>query len=323
MTKVVDNKSEKKYYPEIDVIKGFTILVVICAHCINSNTMLPELPNRILHVFSMPLFMMASGFLFSLKDDWHTFLRKKTLRLLVPYLSFGLITIAIRSLAGSISRGEVTLMRALGGLFIGDYYWFLYALFIIMIICKLLKSTWAIVLYGVMSFVCSYYIEDKNIPFILNRLIVYPFYFIFGYLIKSHYEKLYNVIQSHFLIFCIVSTFLFVFTVENDLNGFLYLDTLHLSRITGCFMVAIWSMLIAFKAPSLLYAILKHFGKYSLQYYLNHLCLYLSFVSLILFHLTKNAVITLLLVFLIRVIGSWMMLQIEKKYNILRIMSGL
>lgn len=180
MTKAIYKNQEKtKYYPEIDVIKGITILVVICGHCITNYTMMPELPNRIIYVFSMPLFMMASGFLFSLKDDWYTFLRKKTLRLLVPYLFFGLTTIVIRSLAGSISRGEVTLTRALAGLFIGDYYWFLYALFIIMVICKLLKSTRAIVLYGVMSFICSYYIEDKNIPFILNRLIVYPFYFWF------------------------------------------------------------------------------------------------------------------------------------------------
>lgn len=82
-------------------------------------------------------------------------------------------------------------------------------------------------------------------------------------------------------------------------------------------------MLIVFKAPNRLFDILKHFGKYSLQYYLNHLCLYLSPVSLYLFHLTKSGIITLLLIFIIRVIGSWIMLQIEKRHKLLRVFSGL
>lgn len=76
----------KQYYPELDIVKGIAILCVISAHCINDEMVIPQTLYYFLHVFSMPLFMLASGFLFSMKDKWKSFLEKKSKTISNPLL---------------------------------------------------------------------------------------------------------------------------------------------------------------------------------------------------------------------------------------------
>lgn len=33
---------KKLYYPEIDIVKGFAILMVICQHCLSSSLEIPK-----------------------------------------------------------------------------------------------------------------------------------------------------------------------------------------------------------------------------------------------------------------------------------------
>lgn len=66
--------NEKKYYyPELDIVKGIAIIIVICGHTVSDTFDLPWYFQYFLVSFSMPLFMVASGFLFTLKDDWSSF----------------------------------------------------------------------------------------------------------------------------------------------------------------------------------------------------------------------------------------------------------
>lgn len=98
-----------KYYREIDILKGIAILLVIWGHCfcshpINIGSQLPLLGD-VVRSFQMPLFFVASGFLFSTKGGFSKFIHKKATRLVVPYLSFGILSVCLRFIFSSITNG--------------------------------------------------------------------------------------------------------------------------------------------------------------------------------------------------------------------------
>ena len=131
------------YYREIDIIKGITILLVMLGHCfcthpINLYEQL-SLFSRVVYSFQMPLFFVASGFLFSTNDSFRTLIQKKALRLLIPYLTFGLLSISLRYIFSSFTNGgTITWVTSLVKLLNGEYYWFLYTLLLVMIMVQLL-----------------------------------------------------------------------------------------------------------------------------------------------------------------------------------------
>lgn len=73
--------TEKTYYQEIDIVKGIAILLVIlghsfCSHPLNLAEKLPLL-GEVVRSFQMPLFFVASGFLFSTRGGaLHSYARK-------------------------------------------------------------------------------------------------------------------------------------------------------------------------------------------------------------------------------------------------------
>lgn len=96
----------KQYYPELDVIKGITILIVMMAYCQSDELMIPTTINYVLQSFSIPLFIMASGFLFNPNDTWSKFFKKKSARLLAPYLIVSLISYALKSVKDYLKGGN-------------------------------------------------------------------------------------------------------------------------------------------------------------------------------------------------------------------------
>lgn len=71
-----------KRLEEFDVLKGIGILLVVLGHC-----KIGDMLSRIIFSFHMPLFIMVSGF-FYYRQPPIAFLRKTTMRLLVPWLFF-------------------------------------------------------------------------------------------------------------------------------------------------------------------------------------------------------------------------------------------
>ena len=66
----------KAYFEELDIIKGFAILLVIMGHA-SYGLGVPVICNVFIQSYSMALFFVASGFLFSFKDSWKSFFHKK------------------------------------------------------------------------------------------------------------------------------------------------------------------------------------------------------------------------------------------------------
>ena len=68
----------------LDVAKGFGILLVIFAHTDNSMF------RSLIYTFHVPLFFFLSGYVFSNKYDFKTFLIKKIKAIVVPYFLYGI-----------------------------------------------------------------------------------------------------------------------------------------------------------------------------------------------------------------------------------------
>ncbi len=76
-------------YEYIDIAKGIGILLVVWAHIL-----LVGAPHRVIYAFHMPLFFLISGMLFRREKypDFWTFLKKRAIRLLVPYVAYSAVT---------------------------------------------------------------------------------------------------------------------------------------------------------------------------------------------------------------------------------------
>ena len=108
----------------IDYVKAFAIITVVMLH-------IPILdPYRhIAHSFVIPIFFFLSG-LFSHPDRYKTFsefLRKKTLRLLIPYVIFNLLNylywLFVARHFGADAEVEVSLVKPIVGMLLGIEPW--------------------------------------------------------------------------------------------------------------------------------------------------------------------------------------------------------
>ena len=79
----------------IDLAKGFAMLMVVYIHIsINyaDNPFVDSWVRRMMGSMFMPIFFIMSGFFFSVKQPFRDWVKKKTKRLIVPFLVFYLLT---------------------------------------------------------------------------------------------------------------------------------------------------------------------------------------------------------------------------------------
>jgi fucose 4-O-acetylase-like acetyltransferase len=136
--------------------KGLGIVLVVLGH-IDLPGIQPRFwtaVHGVIYTFHMPLFMVVSGILFAMTQKpialWQgyvTFMRKKTERLLIPYISVTLILLLLKSVAGrfftlsSPVAGDLLyyiFLNPLGGF--SNILWFVYTLFMIFTLFPLLRA---------------------------------------------------------------------------------------------------------------------------------------------------------------------------------------
>jgi len=96
------------------------------------------------------MFFLISGVLFSVKGSWKDFFIKKIRRLMLPWLVFVILSIMLRTFAGAFTHSHVGSIphELFLAVTTAKYYWFLYALFLMMVMAKLLKNKYAIAIVG-------------------------------------------------------------------------------------------------------------------------------------------------------------------------------
>lgn len=314
---------QKKYYPELDALKGVAILFIILSHSfcefpIDLRSNLPVL-SHFACSFALCLFFICSGFLFRDDISWSVFFKKKGDRLLIPLLFFGYVNVALRLAMAPLTRSHMGWGVLLYPL-TGQLYWFLYSLFLIMVLDKALRG------FGLLKYIVAIallilheYILGDIALFTINRTSYFYAFFVLGRIIYQHYENLYSwTVKNKF----ILVLFLLIFCVAFLLSHTIY-DWDNTPALIGKYFVPLsacgflWVLFVlceAYAESSL--GIFHYFGRYSLQYYLNHMLVLLVafYCGKMVFSYSNSYIVSLLSIFCLTVLICFVMLRIEQRF---------
>lgn len=191
---------EKQFFKEINVFRGIVILFVVIGHSFDytSNPTILGFLKSLAYSFHMPAFFFISGFLFTnvnmsfkRKID---LIKKKTVRLMIPYLFLTLVTIGLKIIFANYARNPLNYTTLLLDVLIGRNnpnggLWFLYALYA--------TSIFAILVSGIKE---SLFFIIGIAGFLLNRCVFnmtghigafglnYTMYYAFGMLVRANYQ---------------------------------------------------------------------------------------------------------------------------------------
>lgn len=193
----------KKYYMEIDALKGFAIFLVVLGHAIIQYPINLHNNEYCLSLFKflssvhMPLFFLISGFCFSYHGNYKDFILKKVKRLVVPYVIFNILDIIPRQILSQfVNRPQSIVVSVKGMLLNGGEYWFLYTLFIIFLIYPAIykwqiKSRTRMVVVMIILFVLAI-VEIRISIFRLSSVKYYLLFFNIGVLLKVINIKIFD-----------------------------------------------------------------------------------------------------------------------------------
>lgn len=176
----------------IDIAKGFGMIMVMIGH-IPSNLYSPfssetYFHNLFIYSFHVPLFFFLSGLTFSNKQISKTeFLKKKVKSLIIPYICFSVIYIAIEIVMALMSNelnGKFLLTEIKNYFWYTNQHaiWFLPCLFIVELLHYVIKELFnnnkvfiiAGVLFSVMALVMEKF-TTINFPFKLSQALIMYF----------------------------------------------------------------------------------------------------------------------------------------------------
>lgn len=189
----------------IDIAKAIAIILVVWGHY--EPTHAPgafEIINRVIYLFHMPLFIFASGYIYQAtyrpETSYTTFLRKKFMRLLVPYFSTSIVIITLKLFTSGSIDNPVTPLDYLSMLWspsAGYFLWFIWALWCMMVIAPVFNTTRRRVLFVALSLILRFTADWFPAMFCLDQFARMAVFFAVGmlvsgdmnYLVKRHEGK--------------------------------------------------------------------------------------------------------------------------------------
>lgn len=295
-------KELKNRLEYIDLIKGFSILLVVLGH-------IYDFENNIkiwIYSFHMPLFFIISGFFVNKDIKLGRLLSKKFKSLIIPYISFGIGIMLLMyfsiNLRNELNEYIMFFMIGVGR----DALWFLPALFIVEILFNIIdrieskssKYIMLVILFLIGLYGKNYY-ENMILIVIYRAFIGLGFYSIGNYI----YDYVTNCNLSYLSLVIIFATNM-ILALNNsyiDLWGLYFNDKF---IYVFCSIVGSLSVIIFFKKISnrIKYKkILMFFGRNTLiimstqQIIIN----YINIVTKSQYYSTKEGLIVLLIVMII------------------------
>lgn len=192
---------EKKRIEFIDLAKGFCIILVVFNH-IHKDYDAPFLLADCFKVFRMPLYFFLSGLFFKSYESFWGFIKRKTNKLLIPFIFFFLLTSFVMPNIISVLLGGRFDLSLLWSFIYPEFFpnfpiWFLYCLFelnimfyvIYLVAGKFKKYNLLVmtVLSLIIGFVGYYLGHIKlNLPmFIDSAMSALPFFYI-GFITRKY-----------------------------------------------------------------------------------------------------------------------------------------
>lgn len=320
----------------VDTAKGICILLVVLHHCAQVLDTSYPLQQEFM-AFRMPLYFILSGLFFK-QYGFKTFVLKKTNKLLIPYVFFYVVTgvlipvILFRLWGLRLAFYESYGFKAVLSLFseriiCNPSIWFLFCLFEVNMLFYLLyfisqRCKHSNLILGILSFIVGMFglflaYKRIQLPYYFDSsCTVLPFFF-FGFYLRNHTAFLTaeNTKKSVFfsIAFIVITALLLhcfnydrLSVIDNyagDLRG---CAQVYPYGIIGTMSVLLLSKMVG-KLPALSY-----FGRYSLIVLCTHIYV-LDLVNRIV-RIGEGTSMRLLAVFLLTVIGCFIIIPIFKKY---------
>ena len=232
----MDNKKRILW---IDYLKVFACILVVLGHLIQSLQKsnidnfenITSFINWFIYLFHMPLFFVASGYLYELKKkgfslkQYKGFIIKKIINLGIPYLTFYLAYVLINMIFASSVNSPKGINEIIG--IVNNPmppYWFLYALLSIFIFIplleKLLKNKKNLIFILLLCLKVLSVFINTNI-YLIDSFFENAVYFYLGSILKVVFEKkrninTNNILYSFFAIFIyIIISIVFYLNIDN------------------------------------------------------------------------------------------------------------
>lgn len=292
----------------IDLAKGFCICLVVFHHYCYQYTNMDSFVNHALISFRMPLYFILSGFFFKDYGSLLNFTKRKTNKILIPFIFWGWIN-AILVLVVKLLKGELMTLRPLESIYqeqIPNYpVWFLWGLFLTGIIFYLIHliSTYfhkyqpiVILSVSLLVGIIGFNLGNKgiNLPCYLDTaLTVTPFY-AFGYLLKKYTSILYPNKIDKYLILIAIACFAYVL-IFADKVSFIENNMKHANAFImySCGVVGSLGILAVAKRINSL-PIFSYLGRYSIIILCTHTLFYQFVFHYIIQYFQNNTDIPLL-----------------------------
>lgn len=144
----MNENNNTTYLPWIDMMKGFGIIAVVVGHVADI---------RYVFVFHMPLFFILAGFTFHPQPSTYGFIKKKAVRLLMPYISFFALLSLPLIVKGQFFESHILTKFLYGGCRLVDtfgVFWFVTTIFAALILFNcMVKWRCGIIWYVLLAFV--------------------------------------------------------------------------------------------------------------------------------------------------------------------------
>jgi fucose 4-O-acetylase-like acetyltransferase len=323
----------------IDLAKGFCIILVVLFHItVFYQVSLPLEFDKFFKAFRMPLYFFLSGFFFKTYDGFVSFVKKKTNKLLIPfvfwYLSLSvLLPIYLYRSFGIILEKAVNfeIIPAMTEFITRENFpnspiWFLLCLFevnVLFYICFLLSrqsetNKWKIMF--ILSFLIGYlglllsFIKINLPMFIDSSMTALPF-FMLGYFINKKTILLQPNQYDKYIVGIILLSFLFVYFFSGSV-GFKFNHFGRFSPIVlyPCGFVGTMGVIFCAKKLKSL-PLVSNWGRYSIMILVTHRMVYQFYNPLLAYFIGEDKKWIIVLANLICTMLSYQLLiPIMKKY---------
>ena len=321
----------KVYYEEVDALKGVAILGIVLLHGLISSPIDINgglgVYGNIVRSFPLYLFFTISGFFFypSANTTWKEFLIKKSKRLLIPMFFFHSVIIILETIKRYITGGGLDgcFLQGFESIILGKHYWYLYSLFILLVVNKFadsLKYGKLVVALVLLAVDLLFDIQTPCLP--INRAIHFNLFFYIGVCLSEKYNslKLFVGTNKKLVVVLVLILFVMIFFLFATNHACIVLNGYVLPLLEVVFL---WLFVLLWNNCN--NGLLIHFGKYSLQYYCNHvpiMSLGYLFVGQV-YEVLNSFVLTYTILVLYTIVFSFFALAVEKKPKRLHLLFGL
>ena len=309
-----------KRIAETDIAKGIGIMLVVIGHAFPDSTQLVSgsfsyILYRMIYSFHMPFFFFVSGLVSSGivgVSNWSekiSQIKKKAMRLLIPYFVIGAIFVPLRIIFGRFARFDYD-MSKLYTVFLGNnpcgQLWFLYVLFFFSLTAILFstKKNIKFLLIGSLAVTClSKFVTVRYDGISWYNSLFMLFFYYLGLFLSQHHDKIYKYMKPNGLLIALPSFALSYYGYM--MAGEHYLMKI-LTSVTGICMLLCLSALVNKCSACGIKTLLMEIGGYSMDVYIFHSPMGIVWRILILKFLGLGSIVYTLVYSITGIFGSYL-----------------